>query len=235
MTEQTDDIMSTDTALSTSVERSFDEQAIRGIILDPRRMNYWDRQPDEPAQSFEWFLVYRDMHRAERGIAAARNKTREIELDLDIEKHYRYARMYRWKERALEWDRCIDKMDQAKWARRGLILREKEWDLATELIKKAEAMLKFPLTRVRQESDNGKTITIIEPADWRFSDINRVIAGASHLARLAANMDTSKLKLSVEDLDRVIENELAQLTAGDEGGVSEEDSREEGFTNSEDE
>jgi hypothetical protein len=213
---------------NTQIERADAESVIQGFILDPRVKNYWDRQDDEPLESFEWFLVYRDLMPEERGIRMARMKSIETMPDLDTEKHYNYARLYKWKERALEWDRFQDKIEQAKWARRRVATREKEWELSSELIRKAEGMLRFPLSRVRQESEDGKTITVIEPADWRFGDIHRVIGMASRLARLAANMETGKVTLNVEDLDRAIERELAQLTAGDEAGVSEEDTGGEG-------
>jgi hypothetical protein len=190
--------------------------------------NYWDRQDDEPLESFEWFLVYRNLMPQERGIRMACIKAQETMPDLNVDRHCTYARLYKWKERALEWDRFQDKIEQAKWARRRLATREKEWELSTELIKKAEGMLRFPLTRARQESQDGKLVTIIEPADWRFSDISQVIGIASKLARLAANMETGKLSINVEDLDRTIERELAQLTAGGEAGVSEEDTGGEG-------
>jgi hypothetical protein len=214
--------------ISIESERESTEKAIQGFILDPRVKNYWDRQDDEPLESFEWFLVYRDLMPEERGIRMARMKVKETMPDLDTEKHYAYSRKYKWKERALEWDRFQDKIQQAKWVKRRLVIREKEWDLSSELIKKAEAMLKFPLSRARQESQDGKLVTIIEPADWRFADIHRVIGMASRLARLSANMETGKLSINVEDLDRTIERELAQLTAGDEAGVSEEDTGGEG-------
>lgn len=216
------------TEITLAAERDDSESAIQGFILDPRVTNYWDRQDDEPLESFEWFLVYRSLTPEERGIRMARIKMMETTPDLNVNRHCTYARLYKWKERALQWDRFQDKIEQAKWARRRVATREKEWELSSELIKKAEGMLRFPLSRVRQESDDGKTITVIEPADWRFGDIHQVIGMASKLARLAANMETGKVTLNVEDLDRTIERELAQLTAGGEAGVSEEDTGGEG-------
>jgi hypothetical protein len=38
---------------NTQIERADAESVIQGFILDPRVKNYWDRQDDEPLESFE--------------------------------------------------------------------------------------------------------------------------------------------------------------------------------------
>lgn len=154
----------------------------------------WDRQPTEPAKAYRAFTVYRDLGvgRTLRAAAKAMQRSRSL-LD-------HWSAQWNWISRADAWDAMIRASAQAayeqgvraeaeRWAQRQNVQRDGEWEMARALMSKAGAMLRFPLATARQEEDEeGRVITIVQPAKWSMSDAAKLADTAAKLARLAADM-----------------------------------------------
>jgi hypothetical protein len=130
-----------------------------------------------------------------------------------------------WAQRAAAYDDWLAGEERAKWAQRRLELKEKEWNLASQLMDKAGQMLLFPV--VAQEQVDGKTV--IMPAGWRFKDIPPVAQVASRLARLAADMHTENVSmdwrteaaqegLNPDEILRKLTDQFTAQLAGEGGG-----------------
>lgn len=167
-------------------------------------MNTWDRQTDadgnlEPLLWYARFEEYRLMGPG-RSLAECANRWRDEKgrkRSKDAPGAWRRAyQQYQWKARAEAWDAVMleeqARQEAEKWAARRAEWREKEFSYAQALIEKAQLMLRaFAVARTVTE-DGGRTI-IIEPGDWRPSDIARFLDTASKLARLSTEMDTDRL------------------------------------------
>lgn len=154
----------------------------------------WDRKPEESAKAYAAFTVYRDLgpSRTLRAAAKALQRGRSL-LD-------HWSARYGWVVRAEAYDaqqRAIAQAayeqglrdEAARWARRQNEQRDEEWGMARALMGKAGAMLRFPLATARQEEDEeGRVITIVNPAKWSMRDAATMAQAAATLARLAADM-----------------------------------------------
>lgn len=74
---------------------------------------------------------------------------------------------YRWKERALFFDKHIDEQEQQKWEERYKQFREEQWKVAETLMKVADRMAAAPLYETIVE--NG--LTTIAPVKWTMRDL----------------------------------------------------------------
>jgi len=131
-----------------------------------------------------------------------------------------------WAERAAAWDDEARAKERKKWEDRIEEQRDRDWDMADALHKKAQQMLLFPLARTerRVEEQDGQTVQITEvhPARWRMRDAAPIAKIASDLARLAAKMETERKVLRVEDVlasipaewRDAVRQELAQFVWG---------------------
>lgn len=81
------------------------------------RVQPWEQQDDEPNEQYEKFLKYVQMPRAERSVMASyyawSGKTRE-EQPRPGGQWFTDANTYKWRERALAWDREQDRLLFAK-------------------------------------------------------------------------------------------------------------------------
>lgn len=95
----------------------------------------------------------------------------------------------------------------AKWAagqeRRQLQAQKEANDLADALHKRAEEMLKYPLTEKRMEKD-GQTI-IVQPVRWSLDTLPKILDTIKSLRQFANDMSTERKEL-------VIRHELQQLS-----------------------
>ena len=154
----------------------------------------WDRQPEEPAKAYRAFTLYRDMGPGRTLRQAAKNLQRSRSLLNE------WSGKWGWVARAEAYDAAMQTMAQAayeqglrteaeRWARRQNEQRDSEWAMARALMEKAGAMLRFPLATARQEEDEeGRVITIVQPAKWSMADAARLVDTGAKLARLAADM-----------------------------------------------
>lgn len=211
----------------------------------------WERQPYDTQTSWAYFQLYLEqdaprsineayrLHRARRGLKVARNQGAPGSWrNLGAGKNVRGVALpgaISWERRAAAWDDHVAELDRRKWVERRLQLREKEWDLGQKLIEKAQQMLMFPV--MAQESADGKTLIL--PADWKLRDVPAVVAAASKLARLSAEMSTENLnvdwrdearKAGVSDPDelfRELVDRLEKRLAGEDAGGGLGDGQEE--------
>jgi hypothetical protein len=167
----------------------------------------WERQPYDTQASWTYFQLYLEQDPPRSALAAYRKYRSQKGLNEAVVKHlpgsWRNMAVGKtnsgnpipnamtWEYRALAWDDHLATLERLKWVERRLSLKEKEWDVAQKLLERAQQMLMFPV--VAQESADGKTI--IMPAGWKFRDLPSVVAAASKLARLAADMSTENVSV----------------------------------------
>lgn len=100
-----------------------------------------------------------------------------------------------WMDRAKAWDDEKDRQWERDWDERRRKLREDEYETADKLKKRADTMLAATLFRRTIESQDGKTVTIIEPTEWGEADIARLYDLAYKLSRRAAEMEQGRVKI----------------------------------------
>lgn len=193
----------------------------RSDINPERAEPLWARWPDEPERAYVAFATFLSMPSAERDIEAARAQLQGVFQTK--QSWMKWCAVWRWYERVAAFDRYryqeeirardSQTSDEAvRWARERQELREEELGIGKALIAKAKAMLAFPLAeveRIEQEYENGqpRTIQIVKPGKWNFTNISQMIELGSKLIRLAAEMDTSHSRIDL----RLIEEEAADL------------------------
>lgn len=156
--------------------------------------------PNEGAKPYQAFRTYLDLGE-KRTYKLVSKKLKKSEGIVG-----RWAMQFNWKERlttfhAEEAERANKAAEQAalevareREARRNVV-QDGAWQLYEALKAKALAMLNFPVARQTVESKDGKTVTIVEPIRWRFSDVARVAEVADGLARLSTGMATTNAQL----------------------------------------
>lgn len=100
------------------------------------------------------------------------------------------ARVNRWQE--LEQERAIE--ERREWRAQ---IRQTEWEMHNALIEKAQKMLEFPIRETEAVMEDGITKLIIKPVKWSGGTPAQYLDLASKLARLAAEMETSRV--AIED------------------------------------
>jgi hypothetical protein len=128
------------------------------------------------------------------------------ELDKSAALIGRWSSRYGWQQLAADYDSDMAKAAKAaeerklqatagRWAERLIATREEAYQMAKQLIEKAEAMLKFPLAE--QVTKDGKTV--IKPGRWTFADAARMIDVANRLKQLATGLPTDRHEHSGPD------------------------------------
>ena len=122
---------------------------------------------------------------------------------------------WHWRARAAAYDLEQDRLTQEEWEARQAEWRQREWTMGSALYDKAEQMLKFPVTRIT--SEDGRVV--MNPADWKPSDVARYADTGSKLARLAADMETESVKESgtLEIIVKHVEQDNNRGTAATPG------------------
>lgn len=92
-----------------------------------------------------------------------------------------------WEARAAAWDDHLRALDREMWERRYKDLREREWQVANELLAKAEKMLERPLDTAKSNTEDGKEIVVVKPK-WGPRDAALMAKTGSELARMAAEI-----------------------------------------------
>lgn len=197
-----------------------------------------EQQPQESSEAFAAFLVYRDLPRGERTATAAYRATRvnETQGKKVSGQWLGWARSYQWEKRAEAYDRYEFQIAQqaretvivttnGEWQRRRDVIRHEEWVASRALYQKAMEMLAFPLatTTTKETVEDGKTIihTEVHAGKWTFRDAAQMIDVAGKLARLSAEMETSRTGVTFDviiaaitaiapDLSEELSRELSQ-------------------------
>ena len=131
---------------------------------------------------------------------------------------------WHWKARAEAWDLDELAKRRALWEKRAEERRDAEWRTASRLQERADQMLMFPVARtVTNTSPDGLTQTVIEPTEWKPTDVVRYAETASKLGRLAAGLETDRIGLSLNDVLRALPEDFrAAVRAALAGEVSGE-------------
>ena len=178
-------------------------------------MNVWDRQPSEGGQAYAAFCHYRDLGpdrtidaafraaRGPKGPSQGPEGTAEPQAIPRANGCWkRWAEKHAWRDRALAWDHRTDQIVQdarekviatvsADRAARMLEQEQQEHELKTLMFGKLKEMLETGLTRRKVvKSEDGKTITIIEPAKWTFTSAARLAREIRDLGRVNLQMPT---------------------------------------------
>jgi hypothetical protein len=202
------------------------------IGLHDHSTEKWHRLDGEPHLLYQYFKLY-----CQDGLNG--HKRTQDRIAKKVRKSLTYiqdcASLWRWKERAQDYDDHLQAVEQdalesqlqadnIEWAKRKRELREMEWATAMALIKRAQAMLDWPLVRETIETSKElteegllvKTIIYKEPTAWTLADAGRIFELASKIARLAAGMSQSSSTHKVKiDFNNAPDDVLERLAAGE--------------------
>jgi hypothetical protein len=160
----------------------------------------WERQSSETDDAFAAFVLYRDLgpsrtieqaHDAylQRNKHKAKERVRSGKKKGQGPTHWAdWSARFKWVERVRAYDDHIDSIaleerqkataaEAAKWAKRRMAQRDREWDIGEQLQAKAQQLLTQEL-------------------EARAGDSARLAESGSKLARLAAGMETDHTKVT---------------------------------------
>lgn len=181
----------------------------------------WERQIWDTRASFRAFHDFYLPQEPQRSLNGAYRRWRTFQGYIEVtgkvapgtwrnwfRAHDRYGHLLPgaigWAERATAWDDDVRGRERKKWEERIEKQRDRDWEIADALHKKAQQMLLFPLARTerRVEGKDGQMVQITEvhPARWVMRDAAPIAKVASDLARLAAEMETERKVMRVEDV-----------------------------------
>lgn len=103
---------------------------------------------------------------------------------------------YRWKERALLFDKHLDEQEQQKWEERYKQYREEQWEAAETLMKVAKKMAVAPLYETIVE--NGQTT--IAPVKWTMRDLATFIDTSLGIKGKATNAHLRNVDAAIDYL-----------------------------------
>ena len=154
----------------------------------------WEQQPDEPAKHFAWFHVFL-MLGPSRSISAAYNavqntktgkKSKEVHGSRIQSRTWQTtSRDWRWGTRARAWDAEQRRLDEAAKVAARVELTEREFKQRQKMMDKIEKMLEFPVHRVEHVEEDGKTVTIVNPARWDFNTVARLLLAQAKLGQMS--------------------------------------------------
>jgi hypothetical protein len=189
-------------------------------------MNIWEQQKKESGKAFEAFSEFLQLgsSRTKEEVSKRLSKSRQIIT--------RWASAHNWNRRALAYDQHIAAIQEKAiekeavreaidWHRERARIRSEALENGKLLIDKARQMLKFPIAQTVIE--DGRTI--IKPARWSMADAAKFVETADKLQRLAAEMETSNSKVTIEDAretyERLIEGHMKQYGVDRETAVTD--------------
>jgi hypothetical protein len=171
----------------------------------------WLPQVGEPVLHYYRFKFYLDLG------PARKLDTVSKELEVPMQRIRDLAKQFNWEARCLAYDRHIvdvefrardsaTEVDAVEWSSRRSRIRERAYQLGTQIMEKAEEMLAFPLEQttetVHEEVDaDGVHIVhqrVVMPTKWALRDVAAFAKTADDMVRLAAEMPTSHQKVTIE-------------------------------------
>ncbi len=194
----------------------------------------WHQMPGEPLKYFSAFSRFRLMgsDRSLLGIynsilvERGREKQSSVSGAWDVA-----AKEWHWKERAELWDRHQRDIQETEYEARRKKLQDDSLVVAETMVNKAKIMLSFPLVKQRIEetythSDGTEipVVTVMEPASWTFNTPARLMGSAEKVARLAHDIEMTRLLREIEKLDEDgLDCEAGDGSANDEPDSGETD------------
>lgn len=158
----------------------------------------WDRQQDENERAFAAFVAYRDLG-AERTVPDAyRQAKRKPDAKQADGTWNKWAKQYRWRERALAWDRHLSgkaaigaarvaEAEGEKWAERRRVALDHAFEAAERMLLRAFELSAFPVERVTVKDGH----TTVEPI-------------GAHELRSATASATAAYELMMSVIDRAM-------------------------------
>lgn len=161
----------------------------------------WDRWPEESTTDYARFCDYLLMgpRRTVRA-AAIKSYARECPDLVGTElapvhpyssKYYALKRDLRWLDRAAAYDAELMRVRLQRYREAMTDFREREFEAAEQLLRRAMEMLNFPLVEEYEEEvvgEDGQVTVVrhVEPVRWNLRDAATLAEAASTLARRAA-------------------------------------------------
>lgn len=99
----------------------------------------------------------------------------------------------------------VENKNARRLAHREEQIREMEYGAAMALGEKVEQMLRFPVEKVieetEEEDEDGRRIIrrVLKPADWKFRDTAALMDTASKLGRRSLGMDSDRVRITWHD------------------------------------
>lgn len=176
----------------------------------------WDQMVGESREAYRAFTIFRDLGPGRTIIEAARIYSGNRAHTGGSHIH-RWAMRWEWERRANAWDAWLRTVYQteverrerdaaATWVERRKTIREQEYQLGQELIKRVYTMLQYPLVEEKLATETvtdpvsgleyATQVTILTPVRWTANTARLMIETASQVMRLGADMPTSKAALT---------------------------------------
>ena len=134
----------------------------------------WERQHKEPTRAYGAFRLYRDTPPAQRSIEAIAGQ-----IDLSVRRTHEWAVMWRWKERATEWDDACHRIEDQE---------------RLEAIRSMHAMHRRAGRAAIVKA--VQALNLVEPQHMPIGAIARLLA-------LGAKLERDTLIVSVEELQGI--------------------------------
>ena len=180
----------------------------------------WDRLEKETPTAYTAFTAYYQMPADERSIDAAWRAGAKEGQNRDGKRaptHWgEWSAKFDWVKRAEAHDDYAAKLEEEKWEKRRLAMRERDWkqaeairDLVDAALPTANQFIRRQVTRIPARGDEParEVITLA----FNIGDLARVVEIASRMEHLATDEPTDNIRLSGAALDDVITRELAAL------------------------
>jgi hypothetical protein len=211
------------------IKRGTDKQIRRRkIIKYDESVKIWERQDGETEKSYAYFRSYIEV-RATRSYNALATK-----LGITPATIRNLSSQNSWPGRAREYDREMRAIQDA--ANAAALSRESEaiatarirreethdedvWELRSQLVEKARAMLATPIHKQQRIETAEGVVIVMEPTDkWKIRDACAFIETADKLARLVLGKPTDRCAITIDDgfdVRSLTDEQLDKLTAGE--------------------
>lgn len=112
----------------------------------------------------------------------------------------RWSASHNWQARITEIAAQQEQEAAEHWVQVRAEHRNRMLMTGQALLARADEMLKWPLARrTVQGGEDGEQTVVLEPARWSFGDAGRMVEIADRLVRLAAEMDTDRRRVTIDD------------------------------------
>jgi hypothetical protein len=170
----------------------------------PDALPLWEQQPDEPAKLYAWFHIFlmlgpsRSISAAYNAVQNAKTGKKAMEVDgsrVQSQTWTDAARNWHWGARARAWDAEQRRLDEAAKVAARAELADREFKTRQDMMDKIEKMLEFPIHQIEHVEEDGKTVTIVNPARWDFNTVARLLLAQAKLGQMAQKSEQSELSI----------------------------------------
>lgn len=189
--------------------------------MSRRRIDPWEQESAEPAAAFAAFRAFLAMDRAERSVRSAYAAHSGRTDESPPGSFFEWARDWRWKERALAFDREVDRIAMERLRTKRLKSLEMTAELGAVLKAKALSAIRT-ITAVSQQVGirDGREVWVIEtrmsPMDVaRFAEVGAklemlALGGPTERTELMGNAE-APLVISVDNAKEKLRDRLTTI------------------------